>query len=56
MSVSTLSWTRVSSGVPQGPVLGPLLLIAYINVLELKVCSGSTKFADETKVYSKFMS
>ena len=43
----------VSSGVPQGSVLGPVLFILYINDIG-SVCSGDTTmqlFADDAKLY-----
>ena len=41
------------SGVPQGLVLGPLLLI-YINDLDDNITSNVLKFTDDTKVFRKF--
>ena len=46
-------WVPVSSGVPQGSVLRPVLFIIYINDLPDAVCSSSSIkiFADDTKIY-----
>lgn len=35
---------------PQGPTVGPLLLIIYINYLDDEI-SNMKKFADDTKIF-----
>ena len=44
--------TEVTSGVPQGSVIGPALFLFYINDLPTSVKSSIRLFADDTIVYN----
>jgi endonuclease/exonuclease/phosphatase family metal-dependent hydrolase len=44
-------WTPVTSGIPQGSVLGPILFVIFINDMPDMVNSICKLFADDTKIY-----
>ena len=44
-------WGHVTSGVPQGSVLGPVLFLIYVNELPTLVESHIKLFADDAKMY-----
>ena len=46
------SWTNVHAEVPQGPILGPLLFLIYINDLSDNLTSNAKLFADDTSLFS----
>jgi len=45
-------WKSVTSGIPQGSVLGPVLFVIYINDIPDSIESFCKIFADDTKIYS----
>ena len=47
------SWKSGMSEMPQGSVLGPILLLVCINDLEEGVTGKLLKFADDTKLFRK---
>ena len=47
---SNRNWAPVTSGVPHGCVLGPLLFLVYINYLDANIVSKVSKFSDDTKL------
>ena len=48
-----LSWAVVNAGVPQGSILGTLLLLRYINDFSDGLKSKCNLFADDTSLFSE---
>jgi hypothetical protein len=44
---------RVTSGVPQRSVLGPLLFLTYVNDISRNIESTIRRFADDCVIYRK---
>jgi len=49
-------WAMVSSGIPQGSVLGPILFVIFINDMPSTIESACRLFADDTKVFRRVSS
>ena len=45
----------VTSGIPQGRVLGPILFVIYINDMPKCVNASTYLFADDTKIYKEIV-
>jgi hypothetical protein len=46
-------WSEVTSGVPQGSVLGPILFIIFINDMPANLRSKILLYADDSKIISE---
>ena len=49
---SKSDWKEVSSGVPQGSVLGPILFLLFVNDITDDIKSETLLFADDAKIFS----
>jgi len=51
----TTIWRRLTSGAPQGSVLGPLLFLAYVDDIWRNMESTIRLFADDCVIYRKII-
>ena len=45
------SWASIETGIPQGSILGPLLLLIYINNLSDDLTANPKLFANDTSPF-----
>ena len=50
---SKSAWAPVTSGIPQGSVLGPTLFTIFVNDMPSQVANHIKLFADDTKLYCR---
>ena len=48
---SSSHWAPVTSGVPQGTAIGPILFLIYINDIQSGISSRMRLFADDSVIY-----
>ena len=48
-------WKHITSGVPQGSILGPILFLIFVNDMPECVSSTAKLFADDTKLYREIL-
>ena len=44
-------WEKVTSGVPQGSILGPLFFLMYVNDINVELNSSVRLFADDCTIF-----
>ena len=50
------TWVNIEAGAPQGPILGPLFFLIYINDLSDDLTSNPKFWGDDTSLFSAVQS